>query len=78
MSWLELNGAISLKSRAYTDPSGRRTTMKPPLSGEVEGKEGREGRRGEGRGSRGGKEKGGGGRGEEGRGGERREDKEGT
>ena len=63
MSQVELEGAISLKSRAYTDPLGCRTTMKPPLLGEVRGgerwerKEGsREGReREEERGGRGGK-----------------------
>ena len=38
MSQVELEGAISLKSRAYTDPLGCRTTIKPPL-GEVRGGE---------------------------------------
>ena len=46
MSQVELEGAISLKSRAYTDPLGCRTTMKPPLLGEVKGGERGEGKEG--------------------------------
>ena len=59
MSQVELEGAVSLKSRAYTNPLGCRTTMKPPLLGE-----GGEGRGGEGRGGEGGEGKGGKWRGE--------------